>query len=106
MNRARMLSTLALLLISPLLPVASARASGLLAVTLPWEGQATGRVREFTLTASRIRWEVAPGRVADAYAYNGQIPGPELRVAEGDTVRVTVVNRLDQPTTVHWHGID
>ena len=35
-----------------------------------------------------------------------EVPGPEIRVNEGDTVRVTLVNRLSVGTTIHWHGID
>ena len=64
------------------------------------------QVREFTLTAEEIDWEIMPGTVVRAWAYNGQMPGPEIRVREGDTVRVTVKNRLPVGTTVHWHGID
>src|SRR5438309_747915 len=64
------------------------------------------RVRGFSLTVGRVRWEVAPGEAVDAYAYNGQVPGPTLRVTEGDTVRVRVVNALAEPTTVHWHGVE
>jgi plastocyanin len=62
--------------------------------------------REFTLTAEEIDWELAPGTTVRAWAYNGQVPGPELRVREGDTVRVTLVNRLPAGTTIHWHGVD
>jgi len=39
------------------------------------------------------------------WAYNGQVPGPTLRVRQGDRLRVRVENRLDESTTVHWHGI-
>ena len=39
------------------------------------------------------------------WAYNGAVPGPEIRVRQGKMVRVTARNGLDQPTTVHWHGI-
>jgi FtsP/CotA-like multicopper oxidase with cupredoxin domain len=38
-------------------------------------------------------------------AYNGSIPGPTLRVAEGSEVEVNVVNHGDIDTTVHWHGL-
>ncbi len=57
-------------------------------------------VRAFTLTA-------APTTVAGrrAFAYNGTVPGPQLRVTQGDRVRVTLVNRLPVATTLHWHGI-
>jgi multicopper oxidase len=65
-----------------------------------------GQLRDFQLAMSKIKWEIAPGKIMDAYAYNGQVPGPELRVTEGDTVRVTVTNQADAPTTVHWHGVD
>lgn len=66
----------------------------------------TGRVKEYTL-------EVAPaivtigGKHITTWAYNGAIPGPELRVMEGDTLRVTVKNRLQnsEGTSTHWHGI-
>src|SRR5216683_5996044 len=68
--------------------------------------QSDGQVRQFQLTVGRTQWELAPGKVVDAYAYNGQVPGPELRVIEGDTVQVTVKNELSEPTTVHWHGVD
>jgi len=39
------------------------------------------------------------------WAYNGVVPGTEIRVRQGDTVRVLARNGLEQPTTVHWHGI-
>src|SRR3546814_20934885 len=35
----------------------------------------------------------------------GTIPGPQIRVRQGDRLRVLVENRLDEETTVHWHGI-
>lgn len=40
-----------------------------------------------------------------AWAYQGTVPGPELRVRQGEPVRITVVNKLGEDTTVHWHGI-
>jgi len=39
------------------------------------------------------------------WAFNGQVPGPEIRVRQNDRVKVTVVNGLPQDTTVHWHGL-
>jgi FtsP/CotA-like multicopper oxidase with cupredoxin domain len=41
----------------------------------------------------------------DVWAYDGQVPGPTLRLRQGEPVRITVENRLDEDTTVHWHGI-
>ncbi len=40
------------------------------------------------------------------YAYNGGLPGPTIRARVGDTVIVEVENGLDEPTTVHWHGLE
>jgi FtsP/CotA-like multicopper oxidase with cupredoxin domain len=43
----------------------------------------------------------------DAWAFNGRVPGPELRVRQGDLVEVTLVNRdIDDGVTIHWHGVD
>ena len=39
------------------------------------------------------------------YSYNGQFPGPTIKAAQGSTFTVRVKNNIDQPTTVHWHGI-
>ena len=65
-----------------------------------------GPVHEMTLTAEPIEVEVGPGRVWRTWAYNGQFPGPEIRVKEGERLRVAVKNRLpDAGTTVHWHGV-
>ena len=75
---------------------------GIGAVDAPFRMEA-GR-RTFELSAAPVRWEVTPGQWADALAYNGMVPGPSLRVVEGEPVRVVVRNQLDQSTSVHWHG--
>ncbi len=64
------------------------------------------RTTEIELTAAPVKWEIQPGLVVDGWGFNGSVPGPELRVREGDMVRVTLHNRLPVPTTIHWHGID
>lgn len=65
----------------------------------------TGELREFQLVAQEAEWEIAPGVVVPAISYNGQVPGPTIRVTEGDTLRVTLTNELDQATSIHWHGL-
>jgi FtsP/CotA-like multicopper oxidase with cupredoxin domain len=45
------------------------------------------------------------GRSRKVRGYNGQLPGPVIRVKEGDTFRVKLVNELDVPTSIHWHGM-
>ncbi len=59
----------------------------------------------FDLTASVIEWNILPDEQVDAYALNEQIPGPRLRVTEGDRVRINVQNDLPEATSVHWHGL-
>jgi manganese oxidase len=62
--------------------------------------------KEFSLTAAIIDWEVEPGRTVKAWAYNGQVPGPEIRVEVGDHVRVVLTNDLPMGTDIHHHGLD
>ncbi|MFO1183741.1 MAG: multicopper oxidase family protein [Bauldia sp.] len=40
------------------------------------------------------------------WAYNDRVPGPELRVKQGETIRVRLHNDLPEATTIHWHGIE
>jgi FtsP/CotA-like multicopper oxidase with cupredoxin domain len=63
-------------------------------------------VKVFDLTAEEIQWEVEPGRKAKAWAYNGQVPGPQIRVREGDRVRVNLTNKLPESTSIHFHGLE
>lgn len=71
----------------------------------PLEYELDGDVKVFRLTCSEIKWETEPGTFVDAWAYNGVVPGPEIRVTEGDTVRIHVTNELSESTGVHWHGL-
>jgi FtsP/CotA-like multicopper oxidase with cupredoxin domain len=71
----------------------------------PIRARPTGVVREFALRAAPTQIPLIDGRALDVWAYNGQVPGPTLRVRVGDTVRVRFTNDLPQPTTIHWHGM-
>lgn len=64
-----------------------------------------GDVKVFELTAKKVQWEVEPGKKLEAWAYNGVVPGPEIRVTEGDKVRVVLKNELDESTSIHFHGL-
>src|SRR5690349_272014 len=63
------------------------------------------RTVEVELTAAPTRLALMPGKVTDAYAFNGTVPGPTLELYEGDRVIVHFRNRLPEPTTIHWHGL-
>ncbi len=52
-----------------------------------------------------FQWEFRPGEFAEAWGYNGAVPGPEIRVTEGDTIRVNLTNKLPESTSIHWHGL-
>jgi len=65
----------------------------------------TGQVKEFDLVAAPTKLSLGGGKVAMRWAYNGQVPGPVLRVKLGDRVRVNLTNNLPQDTTIHWHGV-
>jgi FtsP/CotA-like multicopper oxidase with cupredoxin domain len=71
---------------------------------LPFERD--GDVKVFTLVAEPVKQDVLPGKVFDLWGYNGSAPGPTIEVVEGDRVRVLFENRLPEPTTVHWHGLE
>ncbi len=63
-------------------------------------------VKVFELTAKKIQWETEPGKFVEAWAYNDQVPGPQIRVREGDRVRVVLNNQLPESTAVHFHGLE
>jgi FtsP/CotA-like multicopper oxidase with cupredoxin domain len=88
--------------VSPWLP--SAGASMGVADAVPRRVVSLGDGDTLDLIASLVRRNFA-GRQILAYAFNGQYPGPLLRVPQGATVVVRFENRLDQPSTVHWHGV-
>jgi len=62
-------------------------------------------VREFKLNASVTTVNVGTGKSFKAWTYNGQLPGPEIRVKEGETLRAVLKNYLPEGTTIHWHGL-
>jgi FtsP/CotA-like multicopper oxidase with cupredoxin domain len=59
---------------------------------------------DFTLRIAENNLEVGPHRFIKTLAYNGQSPGPLLRMTEGKKVTVDVINQTKEPEMVHWHG--
>ena len=74
--------------------------------SLPKTPQTTksGKVREHSLDAAPVEFSVG-GSTVQTWGYNGEVPGPEIRLTEGNTLRVRVNNRLPADTTIHWHGL-
>ena len=71
----------------------------------PIKGVMRGGALEFTLDARPVWWRIYGERRLAAYAYNGIVPGPQIRVRNGQRVRVRFTNNLPVETTIHWHGI-
>lgn len=59
----------------------------------------------FTLVAHPMEWEILDGIYVNGWGYNNSIPGPTIHVLPGDNVRIRVINKLPQKTSVHWHGL-
>jgi manganese oxidase len=73
---------------------------------LPFEPRIENGVKVFEVTAEVLQWETEPGKKVEAWAYNKQVPGPQIRVTEGDRVRFIIHNRLPESTAVHFHGLE
>lgn len=63
-------------------------------------------VKVYELTARVVQWEVAPGRKMEAWTYNGAVPGPQIRLKQGERIKVRLKNDLPQSTSIHWHGLE
>lgn len=71
-----------------------------------WLGRPqVAKAYDYELIAAPLDVELVPGHVTPALAYGGQFPGKEIRARQGEWLRVRFTNHLDQPTTIHWHGI-
>ncbi|TIL97409.1 MAG: multicopper oxidase family protein, partial [Mesorhizobium sp.] len=75
-------------------------------VVLPPRSDAAG-LREFRIRAGPGRAQIAPEPHGDTpiWCYDGSLPGPEIRIRQGERLRVAVENKLNEETTVHWHGL-
>ncbi len=60
---------------------------------------------DYELIAAPHDLELVPGYQTPAWCYGGQAPGVEIRCRQGERLRVRFINKLAEPTTIHWHGM-
>ena len=60
---------------------------------------------DYTLRIAPVTVELSPDHILSTIGYNDSSPGPLLRMREGKTVSVDVINDTDVPELVHWHGM-
>lgn len=63
------------------------------------------KVNEINLIAQETKWKLSAGKTITAWTYNGTIPGEQIRVKQGEVVKVNLKNELEEPVSIHWHGI-
>lgn len=60
---------------------------------------------EITASPSQHRLYGDKSEASDLWTYNGALPGPEIRARRGARIKVRLINNLEEPTSIHWHGI-
>ena len=71
-----------------------------------WLGRPENVVtHDYELIAAPLDLELVPGHKTPAWGYGGHAPGLELRCRQGERLRVRFINKLEQQSTIHWHGI-
>lgn len=92
-----------------ILALGSATVAG--ALLPPWARSAAAAAAPTALSGDDIALTVGhasltlDGRPGHAIAINGTVPGPLIRLKEGQNVRIAVTNQLDEDTSIHWHGL-
>lgn len=73
----------------------------------PLEPTIDGDWKVFDMTVEQMEWQIdALKEPVKALGFNKMWPGPAIRVTEGDKVRINIINKLDETTGVHMHGIE
>lgn len=93
------------------IPLSRRKALGLIggtaaAAALPFPaGAKSTAVRRLTAAPSEARLVGSSYPATRVWAYDGQVPGPILRLPQGGRLEVDLLNRLPEDTTIHWHGL-
>ncbi len=64
------------------------------------------QIKVFNIEAKVVDWEVEPGKIVQAWTYNGMVPAPTIKAFSGDHIRVVLTNSLPESTSLHFHGIE
>ncbi len=109
MNRREFLTTGAVATTTAFLPkfllADSTREANQKKFSQPMTPKIDGDFKEFRLFIDIAQQEIVPGFKIHTLAFNNQVPGPEIRVNQGDKVRVFFKNRTELNHTIHWHGL-
>src|ERR1700733_10417186 len=79
-------------------------AAGVYAIFPGMVGAMQEEKADVTLRIAPVSFEIAPGKTIHTYGYNGQVPGPLLRMKAGIPFTADVFNDTDHAEIVHWHG--
>lgn len=71
----------------------------------PASASVNGNLVEVALVAAPTTTQITSAGPTAVWSYNGTVPGPQLRVDVGDTLRIELQNELPVATTIHWHGV-
>ncbi|MBN8204296.1 multicopper oxidase domain-containing protein, partial [Bacillus sp. NTK034] len=60
---------------------------------------------EINIVAKKGKHQLNESVSVDALTFNGSVPGSQIRVKQGEKVKINLKNELDEPVSIHWHGI-
>lgn len=60
--------------------------------------------KEIHIVAKEAQWQINDNVTVPVYTYNGSVPGAQIRVKQGERVKIIFKNELPEPTAIHWHG--
>ena len=76
-----------------------------LLTALPSVVFAKNKIINYKLSAEKSKFNFDKNFTSDLWLYNHENPGPLLKANKGDILKVNFTNNLDEPTSIHWHGI-
>ena len=72
---------------------------------LPYMATAASAAQDLTARLGKVQLAPSDYPETEIWGYDGGVPGPEIRLHQGESLTRRLVNELPQPTSVHWHGL-